>query len=775
MNSNFYSKLSLLAAAMTASFTAHAATEDVTSQYIPNAGFEECATATMVDGVAQLILTDKTAVDYKDSGWIFIGPAKNTDGENSTAYNAGVATYPIQVRYSRWNMNGEAGPEAGVVEEENTKALCFTGNLSAIYQQAQAVTLPAGTYVLTVNVFACNPGTTNPSPTIDVRNFTGFVADNGDVFLSEKKLFLSSKWDTDVIRLELTEPITGRFQLSYGASYFVAIDDLKLEYEGGVITTDVETAIGRAETMNAILGGDETLEAAIGAARAFVADPTSQEEVSQQAEQLYAAMGAALAANESTEPLDITAVYLQNPSFETGKIAPWEGTAYVSEPILSSNIDGQHMADFEYDATRFQLSQLADHLPAGSYLFDVLLRDRARLVLGSSEQVWSGGADGLYLRSHSPVVNAEEMTSLAIGARGTSDFSVDNFRLFYAKDADALLQMELKAVKADAGGFLADEAYTSVGGAERNAVAEAIAAEAEDADGQIQTLHSALIAFVAAKDYYARLDNARTAAKSLTREDYPYASAAIYEQLDSLLDVKVESGTHAQKLTQELSNTSFALYVSNAYCEGVADRVDYTEKIVGANAKGDYVNAAWRKVNMDIRTDKGAWTDPMTGDSDATVYGVTLEYYRTGAEQQAAMWQTISGLPKGKYVLSVTCMMTATLHPEVLVNETKIGELSGVGTYGGGRYGSGWVDNTFEFEKEDDADIELRLQSVLPANYQEWYFDNLRLYCIEKVEEVVGIANVSASTTKAMFDLQGRRVAQPQKGIYIVDGKKVVK
>ena len=42
---------------------------------------------------------------------------------------------------------------------------------------------------------------------------------------------------------------------------------------------------------------------------------------------------------------------------------------------------------------------------------------------------------------------------------------------------------------------------------------------------------------------------------------------------------------------------------------------------------------------------------------------------------------------------------------------------------------------------------------------------------------VTGIQNLTPALSKgegAVFDLQGRRVAQPAKGLYIVNGKKVV-
>ena len=43
-------------------------------------------------------------------------------------------------------------------------------------------------------------------------------------------------------------------------------------------------------------------------------------------------------------------------------------------------------------------------------------------------------------------------------------------------------------------------------------------------------------------------------------------------------------------------------------------------------------------------------------------------------------------------------------------------------------------------------------------------------------DETTGISEVMGNTEKASgiyYDLQGRRIAQPQKGLYIVNGKKV--
>ena len=132
--------------------------------------------------------------------------------------------------------------------------------------------------------------------------------------------FASNSWDQDILEIELTEPTAGRFQVCYGSSYYVIVDDLKLEYAGSVVTTALETVIGKAAFLNAELGSS-SLAAAIEAARAMLADPTSQEDVDNQTEALYEAMAAAIA--ESGLIVDITSTYLENASFETGKIEPW--------------------------------------------------------------------------------------------------------------------------------------------------------------------------------------------------------------------------------------------------------------------------------------------------------------------------------------------------------------------------------------------------------------------------------------------------------------------
>ncbi len=731
--STLMKKIILSAAALLFNIIGTQAQTDVTSQYIPNAGFEECEALPIVvhhdnqhnvDVDVIELYSDWSVAkgeDYEAQGWKLVEQQKNANG--------GVVTYGVNIQSGKYATVGEAGPAEGVTGE---KGLCFTGAAGLVYQQTDEITLPAGTYRLTVNLYARNGQTSNPGPTQQVNNIkTGFMPTGGtddDLIpgIRPSVQFTSNAWDQDVLDIELTKATTGRFQVCYGSSYYVVVDDVKLEFFGGVVTTNLANAITKATALNAELNNSD-LAAAIETAQTLLNEATEQEEVDNQTEALYAAMGTALAA--TTEPVNITAAYLENPSFETG-LAPWtwvSASGNVGEPINTDSnpfIDGKNILEFTNSGTN-GISQTISHLPAGYYVFDAKLNQKAFLKIGpGTGTLIQGGSDYLYLRVHP---KAYEMTAdgdLYIGAQASTGYRIDNFRLFYGKDEASLLNVLLQDVKADALAIADMSKFDIVTGEERTNLLTAT--EGTDIDA----INTAVNDFVIATDSYNNFEKAKTAAAKYNQEDYPYANAEIYEQIQTLLAATPTSAANAQEMTTELNEACFNYYVSNAYCEGVAHVVDYTVSIGAPNATGTTVASAWHKLNMDIRTDKTAWVNPKTKENDKNVYGVTADYYRNSQNKNSYMWQTISGLPQGKYVLSVTFMAPAAVTPSVMINDESVGTLTGVGMYGGGVYGGGWVENVIEFEKTDDEDMKLQLQYTGSANYQEWYFDNLRLYCI---------------------------------------------
>jgi len=736
---------------------------DVTSQYIPNAGFEECETATMTDGVVQLLTADKNPMDYESAGWKYCGPF-----DNSTAYNAGVATYPIKVKYSKW-LNGVECPTTGPTAETNLKAMCFTGSKSAIYQTAE-VTLPAGSYRLNVNVWPYDGQYSHEAPTSKVLDQTGFIANDGNSYMqkdlntNKQTTLNSNEWNLDIIEFELSKPVVGRFQICYGNNYAVVIDNIKLEYLGGVITTALANVVTKAKALNTLLGSNADLTTAIGAAEDFIANPTTQDNVAIEVEKLYNAMSTALAT--ATQPLDITSVYIDNPSFETGNFGEWicdDGVvkSINEEAAITPRCDGTKMVT----ASMATLSQTISHLPAGYYLLVAKLAGSSKLTLGSASTAVKGGTydnnNPLFLRVYTPAASFEA-GNITIGANSSGTFDIDDFHLYYGKDAATLEALALSLVKADASAIIAESQYNNITGEERSETVTAL----EGSD--YAAINTKVNTFVHVKTAYDDFAAAQTKAAPYTVANYPYADKTMLETVKTICGTTAQSSTLAKEMTTQLNTAIAAIPFSNAYCEGVADKVDHTSKIVGADATGSTVTG-WTVNNIQICTLTTSKARPVKDQatSDKTVYG-TPDSYKSGT---SSIQQTINNLPAGKYVLSVSIMASTNLPIAVRINNEKKNTFNGVGTAAS----SSWKEVVTEFDLTAAGNVAIRLEEGADSGTKLWYCDNFRLYCIDNGGET-GIQSVTngKTTDNSIFDLSGRRVNQPAKGLYIVNGKKVI-
>lgn len=740
MKKNF---LLLAATALMTSMSAFAQMNDVTSQYIVNPGFEnstpveitECkgyGTTVLGNGYS-LIANYATygGYDYTDSGWKLL--AQNTNA------NGGVVSYGGNVQYSKSSF--EAIPTAGPLPTSGNNCLCVCGNNSLVYQQPAEITLPAGTYRLMVRLYPYNGAYSHETPTMKIKNQTGFVTTAGKEYFSQKlsdskEITVNcNEWNVDVIEFELTESATGHLQVSYGTQYYLLIDDLYLEVETGVITTALKNVLEKAKALNEAMGGNNPiLLDVIQSSEAFIANPTNQDDVAMKVQQAYDGMAAALTDTPLSAPVNLNVAYLENISFETG-VSPWtwdgqSGT--VGLPINADSapfIDGQNVVEFAQTGNN-SLSQVIGHLPAGYYILDAKLNQNAKLSLGTSAADCVGGTDALYLRVHTPVLNFEG-GDLTVNVKATKAYRVDDFRLFYSKDASQLLPIVYAKAKAEMQAILDDEQFAIITGVERQDLEYTINMEGTNLDELMSEMYAAATAFIAAKSDYKKFETAKTAAAAYSPTDYPYASGEIYAQIQALIGTVATSADNALALKEQLDYACFRYYVSNGYCEGVPN-TDYTDHIVGANATE--AATGWAAQNMAVRTDKTGWNNPKTGETDAVVYGVTSDYYRASANTASILKQTFKNLPAGDYVLSMTMMGSSDLPVYVFFNSELIGTMTGAGTYGGGKYGAGWNDYVFSFTKADDTDMPLQLQCKPTANYKEWYVDNFRLFKLGEQE-----------------------------------------
>lgn len=755
---------------------------DVTSQYIVNASFEECEALEVVTcmpkygsiplGEGVEIATDgsvKKGTDYSEQGWKLV--------EQRTSANGAVIPYNTPgVRYSPYSLDADKVPTP-MDASFGAKALCFTGNKGVSYLSTNEITLPAGSYILTVNVYAANlVAQNNMTETVKTWSETGFIANDGTKYLSsddqigKEMNFLSNAWDKDVVRIQLTEEKTGRFQLNYGNSYYVVIDDLKLEYEQKIITDALEEVIVKAGKLYELLGGNADLETAIGNASQFVSNPTSQDAVATEVSTLYAAMANALKATQV--PVDITSVYVTNPSFEDGTDG-WEGISRDALPDGSPALDFIHG---DYYAESKAMSQVVKNLPEGFFMIDAKVQGTGNFSFGGTKSPeFKGGsaANNIFLRASSGVVKSNGV-ELTIGVEGTQKFKIDAVRLLYGPTAGSLQLKEHEDAKADAQTILGRATYKNVTGNERTAAQQNAEAATEGTLSELMAaLNTSLNAFIAAKDNYDNLVKAKTNAASCTSEAYPFAKADLHQSLQALLEKTVSTSAEAATTTNNIKVTIDDIYVSNAYAEGVENRVDYSDNVVAS---------AWRFNNMGTRTTtettlkKKGYTDPVTNKEVTSFLGTTTEYYNMTSGATAYMEQNVEGLPAGKYVFAATMMAYKDLTVNVKIGGLKKGSYTGVGTAGGGKYGAGWNELVFAFEKSADGNVMLRIEDDANTQFKEWYINNIRIfgYAASEVNGISETVNNAVMPARQCFDLQGRRVAQPTKGLYIVGGKKML-
>ena len=753
------------------------AQEDVTSQYITNPSFEnseaveitECkGYGSVVHGNGHCLMIESSVAhgyDYESTGW-------KLESQNTNA-NGGVVVYGNKVQYSKSGF--ESVPDSPDATS-GTKALCFCGNNNLIYKQPTEVTLPAGSYKMTIRLFPYNGAYSTQQPTTKVKDFTGFVANNGTEYFNEnrsdnKEITLNSNvWNEETIFFELTEPTTGHFQVSYGIQYFVVVDDIRLEGETGIITSGLQKVVNKATALNTELSSSD-LSTAISNAETVIANPSDQDAVTAQISTLYSAMATALSA--ATGVVNITSAYLENPSFEAERMKPWEwgassGNIAEAGEMYAPYIDGVKMVDCASGGT---ILQTISHLPAGFYAVDAKLNGSSWLILGKStddKTICTGGKDPVFLRYHPNIYQLTEPADIIVGVNGSGKYHADYFRLFYGKDAASLEARLLTDVKTDAQAILNNESFNAVTGSERTDIQTAL--EGND----YKTINTKINTFITSLDKYNALTKKKGEAVNYTQAIYPYATASLFDDIQTIVNTTATSATNATELTTQLDGLYFQVYVSNAYCEGV-DCTDYTANIKDANATTEATG--WAAQNMSILTlsSSKAWKNPKTSENDNIVFGTSSSYNYSTAEKKALILkQTLQGLPAGKYVLSMTMMASTNLNVYVFFNGQQIGTMVGKGTASGGKYGVAWNDYTFEFTKTGDDAQPLQIQCTPPNNYtKEFYIDNFRLYLLNTA---TGIQNVqrTATDSQAIFDLQGRRIAQPAKGLYIVNGKKVI-
>jgi len=167
---------------------------NVTTTYIPNAGFESCTVTTGNIAAA----SGHTAQDYASSGWTLT----STLNGSGTSWSTGAV-----VAYGgTGQVNGASAPATDHVGNSGKALGISVGRNNAVYYQTAAVNLPAGNYTFSVHGYNAHTATL-------FYSLVGFVATDGATYFSTKDNFSSQTWVTDDVSFTLYTSTQGRFQV----------------------------------------------------------------------------------------------------------------------------------------------------------------------------------------------------------------------------------------------------------------------------------------------------------------------------------------------------------------------------------------------------------------------------------------------------------------------------------------------------------------------------------------------------------------------------------
>ena len=171
------------------------------AKYIDNPTFEGTTITEGVTTYAKDIQGGQVSGMQPVSGWEF--GVENGDAKASGLYNIGGSAF--------LGGTGYLAPTAGPNGEAGGNLLGMVAVWGATVQYVnKTVTLPAGTYTLTVPIYNSKGGTNVP-----VKGLIGFIANNGTEYLAPAKAYTVDKWTTERVTFTIGEETTGHFSLGY--------------------------------------------------------------------------------------------------------------------------------------------------------------------------------------------------------------------------------------------------------------------------------------------------------------------------------------------------------------------------------------------------------------------------------------------------------------------------------------------------------------------------------------------------------------------------------
>ena len=517
---------------------------------------------------------------------------------------------------------------------------------------------------------------------------------------------------------------------------------------------------------------------------------------------------------------------ITNPSFETGDMTGWTlnysadtGAKHNSGGYATGNTHGNYLFNSWWKGV--YLSQEVGEVPNGKYTLTVAMaggdagNDATAYVIANTDTVGvnlvSGEAfkdvkvDFLVIngRIHVATVggNDDDTAERPLGTfnqEGYWWYKADNFRLEYAGalPLDVLLSMKKESFLARYAEFetLTETLDYSWNGINNNyyfSVQEAAMAVKDTIDNvtELAVLDEMMAAMdesvvnlskvgVAAVDYnyFKGLLETAVGFSTMINEEECMAAYSVFEQYGGMMfGYTATTVEEIETATAELK-AAYIKFVSNA-----------------VPAEGTMFDMTFAIQNPNFDKNMDGWTCVNAGHNGGAGYNNVAgiaEIALWGAESwEASITQTLNELPNGKYIVKAAWMAANGIEMTLSANEANV-TVVGIGDQGGniandgsvvemGQGFRGWQYVEVEGLVED-GELTIAVSSSSTTQFTWSNADAFKLYYAGAVEEEepgddpTGIESVESQVEAVIYDLSGRRVQKMEKGIYIVNGKKVV-
>jgi hypothetical protein len=360
---------------------------------------------------------------------------------------------------------------------------------------------------------------------------------------------------------------------------------------------------------------------------------------------------------------------------------------------------------------------------------------------------------------------------------GFTDFTL-------VKIGDVKVVSEFEQAIAEANTLLESEEYNNVFEHSEYTALQALCSKTKD-EVTVADIKAAIETYKAAKAGYDALVDLWVAYQDVA-DNCDLATEAKIEDFVTALNADPDPAAEALAQVAVLSAAYREMIYSNAIAEGCGTRQDFTNAILNAGATVTDTESndfGWALVQDDGSSSINIKAE--AGQEPANYPNAEFSgNYFDGGNWNGSDWttrytQTIT-VPAGKYRLSFIARGSAALrwaYVQLNDNENLRADFTLDGNQGGD-YGTGWNQYFIDFETSADVEKEdIKIDVCANAKAaQQWHsFADFKLISLEQTSGIENVAVDAATNAPAtIYDLYGRRVANPTHGIYVVNGRKVV-